>query len=180
MLTGLRIGEAIAVKWSDFDGNVLKVTRRIYEGDEDEVKSACSVRQLSIEPSLLARMRQVGGKQFVFSSRRGTPVNPGNALKRFIRPAADALGISLGGWHDFRHTLTTTMRRNGVHPKVVSGILGHSKVSLAMDTYGHANVEDFRQPLAVIAGELLPSVTKSGSPTSWNVDFKRTGGPTRI
>jgi len=37
------------------------------------------------------------------------------------------LSIPLGGWHDFRHTLTTTMRRNGVHPRVISGILGHAK-----------------------------------------------------
>jgi integrase len=37
--TGLRIGEAIAVKWSDFDGNVLHVTRRICDGDVDTVKT---------------------------------------------------------------------------------------------------------------------------------------------
>jgi integrase len=62
----------------------------------------------------------------------GTPVNPGNALKRYIR-AANALGIQLGGWHGFRHTLTTTLRRAQVHPKVISGILGHTRVNLAMD-----------------------------------------------
>jgi integrase len=32
----------------------------------------------------------------------------------YVRPAAEQLGIRLGGWHDFRHTLSTTMRRNGV------------------------------------------------------------------
>jgi hypothetical protein len=122
------------------------------------------VRQLPIEPSLLARMRLVRGKEFVFSSRRGTPVNPGTALRRFIRPAADALGRSLGGWHDFRHT-------NDDHaPKRSPSESGleypwHSKVSLAIDSYDHANVEHFRQPLAVEAGELLPSVTQSGSQT---------------
>jgi len=47
---------------------------------------------------------------------------------------------------------------------VISGILGHAKVSLAMDTYDHADVEDFRQPMAVVAGDLLSSVTKSPSP----------------
>ncbi|HEX2329095.1 MAG TPA: hypothetical protein VHN74_10240, partial [Candidatus Angelobacter sp.] len=62
---------------------------------------------------------------------------------------------------DFRHSLTTTMRRNGVHPKVISGILGHAKVALAMDVYDHANVEDFRQPLSFVASELLRNVTKN-------------------
>ena len=47
---------------------------------------------------------------------------------------------------------------------MISGILGHAKVSLAMDTYDHADVEDFRQPMAVVAGDLLSSVTKSPSP----------------
>jgi integrase len=34
-VTGLRIGEAVGVQWNDFDGNVLNVQRRIYEGVED-------------------------------------------------------------------------------------------------------------------------------------------------
>ena len=158
--TGLRIGEAIAIKWSDFEDNVLNVSRRIYDGDVDAVKTKGSVRKLPIEAALVSRMRQLGEGSWVFRSRGGTALNPGNALRRYIRPVAAELGIPLGGWHDFRHTLTTTMRRNGVHPKVISGILGHTRVSLAMDTYDHADVEDFRQPLALVAGELLPSVTK--------------------
>jgi len=106
-------------------------------------------------------MRSLGEGEWIFCSREGTPVNPGNALKRYVRPAATELRVHLGGWHDFRHTLTTTMRRGGVHPKVISGILGHAKVALAMNVYDHADVEDFRQPLAVVAEELLRSVTKT-------------------
>lgn len=159
--TGLRIGEAAALKWTDFTGNVLHVTRRICDGDMDKVKSKSSERSLPIDPALLERMGQLGKAEWVFRSRTGTPINPGNALKRYVRPAAEALGLALGGWHDFRHTLTTTMRRAGVHPKVLSGILGHSKVNLAMDTYDRVTVEDFQQPLADLASQLLPSVTKS-------------------
>ena len=44
---------------------------------------------------------------------------------------------------------------------MISGILGHAKVALAMDVYDHANVEDFRQPLSFVAGELLRNVTKN-------------------
>jgi integrase len=88
-------------------------------------------------------------------------VNPGNALKRYVRPIAAKLGILLGGWHDFRHTLTTTMRRSGVHPKVISGILGHSRVDLAMNVYDHPDVEDFKQPLSLVAEDLLRNVTKN-------------------
>lgn len=110
---------------------------------------------------LVSRMRKLGTTEWVFCSREGTPVNPGNALKRYVRPAAAKLGIRLGGWHDFRHTLTTRMRRSGVHPKVISGILGHTRVDLAMNVYDHVDVQDFKQPLAVVAGELLRNVTKT-------------------
>lgn len=159
--SGLRIGEAIALKWSDFDGEVLYVTRRIYDGAVDTVKTVSSARKLPISSTLLERLRQLGDGEWVFRSREGTPINPGNGLKRYVRPAAKRLGIPLGGWHNFRHSMTTNMRRNGVHPKVVSGVLGHAKVQLAMNTYDHTNVEDFRLPLATIAEELLPNVTKN-------------------
>jgi integrase len=160
--TGLRIGEAIAVQWSDLHSNVLHITRRIYDGEVGTVKSAHSERKLPIAPDLLERMRALKGKEWIFQSRSGTPFNPGNVFKRYVRPAAESLGIAIGGWHDFRHSLTTAMRRNGVHPKVISGILGHAKVALAMDVYDHANVEDFRQPLSFVADELLRNVTKNG------------------
>jgi len=89
------------------------------------------------------------------------PLTPGNALKRYVRPATAELGIHLGGWHDFRHTLTTTMRRGGVRPKVISDILGHANVNLAMNVYDHTDAGGFEQPLAVVAGELLRDVTKT-------------------
>lgn len=158
---GLRIGEAVAVKFSDFEDGVLHVSRRIYEGDEDDLKTKRSERNLPVPPALMARIEMLGPGDWVFRSRAGTPVNPGNALKRVIRPVAKELGIQLGGWHDFRHTLSTTMRRNNVHPKVISGTLGHVKVTFAPEVYDHASVDEMRQPLAAIADQLLPTVTKN-------------------
>jgi integrase len=150
--TGLRIGEAVAIKWSDLEGNVLHVQRRLYQGKADSLKTSSSERRLPLSESLVERVNALRSRfpnsEWMFCSETGTtPVNPGNALKRYIRPAIKGLGISLGGWHDLRHTLTTTLRRDGVHPKVISGILGHSKVNIAMDVYDHATVQDFRQPL---------------------------------
>jgi integrase len=155
--SGLRIGEALAIRWTDFKNNVLHITRRLFDGDVDSVKSKRSERKLPIDPILMARMEKLGKGEWVFRSRTGTPVNPGNALKRHVRPAAKELGISLGGRHDFRHTLSTKLRCSGVHPKVVSDILGHKKVNLAMDVYDRADVQDFVQPLSLVVNELLPS-----------------------
>ena len=106
----------------------------------------------------------------VLRSRAGTPLNPGNVLKRYVRPVAKQLKIEIGGWHDFRHTLSTTLRRSGVRPKGVSDILGHERVNLAMDTYDRTEVEDFVQPLTLIASqlvvnELVANGSKSASAT---------------
>lgn len=43
--------------------------------------------------------------------------------------------VQIGGWHDFRHTLSRTLRRAGVHPVVIKDTLHHSKVDLAMNVY---------------------------------------------
>jgi integrase len=161
--TGLRIGEALAMKWTDFRDNVLHVTRRIYGGDVDAVKSKRSECKMPIDPILTARMEKLGKGEWVFRSKTGGPLNPGNALKRHVRPAAEKLGISLGGWHDFRHTLSTKLRRSGVHPKVVSDILGRKRVNLAIDTYDRTDVEDFMQPLSLVVNELCPSCSPAGT-----------------
>jgi integrase len=160
-ITSLRIGEAIGIKWSDFEVDVLHICRRIYEGRADTTKTEGSNRSLPIPATLLTRMRSLGGQEWVFRSRENTPVNPGNALKRYVRPVAEALGIPLGGWHDLRHTLTTGLLRSGVSPKVVSKILGHSDVQITLNVYDHPEIENFREPLAAVADQLLRDVTKS-------------------
>jgi len=179
-VTGLRIGGAIGIKWTDFDGDVLRISRRIYEGKEGSPKSEDSERSLPIPAVLLSRMRSLGGTEWVFRSREGTPVNPGNALKRYIRPVTKKLGINIGGWHDFRHSLTTGLLRNGVSPKVVSELLGHADVNITLNIYDHPNVEDFRAPLNCVASELLRSVAKSAPANSPVADLKRVGAEIRI
>jgi integrase len=160
-ITGVRIGEAIAIKWSDFDGDTLHIQRRIYERREGPPKTPKSVRCFPIPSRLLDRMRQLGDGEWVFRSKAGTPVNPGNALKRYIRPTAAQLGIPIGGWHDFKHTVSTKLLKR--HPlKVVSELVGTSEKQL-LETYQHVQAEDFRAPLNEMSAELLANVSKSAS-----------------
>ncbi len=51
---------------------------------------------------------------------------------------AKAAGLPKIRLHDLRHTHASLALRAGVHPKVVSERLGHSSISITMDTYGHA------------------------------------------
>jgi integrase len=137
----------------------------------DTVKSKRSERKLPIDPILMARMEKLGQGEWVFRSRTGTPVNPSKALKRRVGPAARDLSISLGGWHNFRHT--TKLQRPGVHPKVASDIFDHKKVNLAMDVYNRRDVQDFVQPLSLVVHQLLSNITQNRmSIADWS--FRRT------
>jgi integrase len=167
-VTGLRISEAIGIKWSDFDGNALRISRRIYEGQAGETKTSKSVRSLPIPEALVIRMRKLGEGQWVFRSRAGTTVNPGNALKRYIHPASRELGFHLGGWHDFRHTMATQSMMNGTPTKVVSEILGHSDVLTTMKIYQHTSTETLRGPLIEMSDTLLRDVTKTDQSVAGN------------
>ena len=57
-------------------------------------------------------------------------------LHEFQR-ALKAAGLPKFRFHDLRHQCATLLLQKGVHPKVVSEILGHSQISLTLDTYSH-------------------------------------------
>jgi integrase len=70
-----------------------------------------------------------------------------------------ALGIKLGGWYHFRHTLSAQMLKR--YPtKVVSELLGHSSVQTTLSVYQRVETEDFRAPMDEMTTELLCDVTK--------------------
>lgn len=159
--TGLRVGEAVGIKWSDFNGNELRVSRRIYEGKQGDPKSEDSARNLPISETLMTRMRTLGEGEWVFRSRNGTTINPGNALRRYLHPAARELGFHLSGWHDFRHTVATESINSGAPIKRVSQLLGHSDIRTTMKYYQKVASEDFRGLLKDRAERLLSNVSKS-------------------
>jgi integrase len=155
-LTGLRIGEAVAIQWADFDGKVLNVSRRIYEGKADTLKTEKSKRPIPIPASLMKRVNKLNrSSEWVFTSENGTPVNPGNALRRYVQPIARKLGTKLSGFHDFRHTLATDLINSGVSAKAVSQILGHANVGITLNTYTHLTTENFSGPLNKRAAQFV-------------------------
>jgi len=156
----LRIEEAIGIKKTDFEGHVLTLRRVVYEGRAYDLEPNEQRRIPIMDVELLARLKKLGaGREWVFQSRTGTPVNPNNIRRRFLKPVSKELGIALHGWHDFRFSLATELRRSGTHPKVISDLLGHKRVNLAMDVYDRSDLRDFEKALGatVVGSQLLPS-----------------------
>lgn len=70
----------------------------------------------------------------VFASTIGTPLDDRN-VRRAFRDVLAPAGLPQMRIHDLRHPCATLLLAQGVHPKAVQSILGHSQISLTMDTY---------------------------------------------
>ncbi len=73
----------------------------------------------------------------VFTTTRGTPVDVANLTYRSFRPLLKRAGLPQIRVHDLRHTCATLLLTKGVHPKIVSEMLGHSSIAITLDTYSH-------------------------------------------
>jgi site-specific recombinase XerD len=97
---------------------------------------------------------------YVFTTESGEPVDPSNLGRWFatIRQSArlrDGAGtltgetIPSGSWHTLRHSAASTLLRAGTPMLVVSRLLGHSKVQITLDLYGHLTTSDIAEAVAV-------------------------------
>ncbi len=74
----------------------------------------------------------------VFTSNAGTPVNHGTFFKRYFRPALIRAGLSPETrFHDLRHSYASLLIAAGGHSKAIQERLGHSSITVTLNTYGH-------------------------------------------
>jgi integrase len=83
----------------------------------------------------------------------GTLLDGPNMLRTYHR-VVDKAGLPRIRFHDLRHTAATLLLRRGVHPKIVSEMLGHSPVAITLDIYSHV-VPDLQQLAADAMDETL-------------------------
>jgi integrase len=154
---GLRQGEALGLRWEDVDIDkcTLKVRYALQRIDGKpqlvEPKTHKSRRtifmpQVTVNALRAHRVRQleerlVAGTRWkesglVFTSSIGTSLDPRNAFRLF-QEALQRAGLPHIRFHDLRHTCASLLLAQGVHPRVVMETLGHSQISLTMDTYSH-------------------------------------------
>ncbi|MGO4885576.1 MAG: tyrosine-type recombinase/integrase [Bryobacteraceae bacterium] len=66
----------------------------------------------------------------------GTPLEPRNVARAY-RQILKAAELPHQRIHGLRHTAATLLLVQGVHPRVVMELLGHSRIAVAMNTYSH-------------------------------------------
>lgn len=176
---GLRQGELLGLSWDDVDlaRATLRVRRQLQWSSGKprvpqlvEPKTEGSTRRLPIPDELVDalkrhRTRQLEGRlraggtwpaewDLVFCSTVGTPLDPRNVTKRFQDLLGDA-GLERRRFHDLRHTTGSFLTAEGIHPRLIMEILGHSQISTTMNTYAHVELDSLRGALAH-ATELFP------------------------
>lgn len=149
VVTGPRGGELLGLRWSDVDlrTGMLTVRQSLQRVNGKlqgvETKTARSRRTIPLPDLALGalrrlRMAQEGGigSLYLFATANGEPLSGDVVYHQFLA-AASAAGLPRIRFHSLRHTAAGLLLAQGVHPRVVMEMLGHSTIALTMNTYSH-------------------------------------------
>jgi integrase len=156
VLCGLRRGEIAAVRWRNVDlgaGSVAilesaEQTKAGIRYKEPKSGKARNVRlsETVVEELKAWRVRQAeellrigmrpDGDTFVVTQTDGSPLQPRSITHEWVRLLA-AKKLPRIRFHDLRHAHATHLLASGIHPKIASERLGHSKVGITLDLYSH-------------------------------------------
>ena len=90
----------------------------------------------------------------VITTEDGRPFHPETLSGLFVRQAKRA-GLPPIRLHDLRHSVASILLARGVHPKVVSEMLGHATIALTLDTYSHVIPSLQQEAASVVAAAVL-------------------------
>jgi integrase len=171
---GLRQGEALGLRWRDVDLDMgsIRVNKQLQRIDRKyqltELKTSRSRRTLVVPSAILGSLRQHKEGQdaerlaagdawrdtdLVFARRWGYPLSAGVVTHRF-QELLERIGLPRRRFHDLRHSCATLLLAQGVSPRVVMEVLGHSQISLTMNTYTHV-LPELRQDAADRMSDLI-------------------------
>jgi integrase len=159
--TGMRISEIVALKWTDLDWRTktISIARQLVHNPQEKnqyfgsLKTPSANRTISLGDYTIQKLHDhldLQNKErkmaleknkwteydLIFPSLKGNPMNQIVLLRSFQNTIRRA-GLPKIRFHDLRHTAASLMLNHGVPVLIVSKRLGHAKVSITLDTYGH-------------------------------------------
>jgi integrase len=154
VMCGLRRGEIVALRWRHIDfaaGRmaVVESAEQTAAGVRYKPPKSGKGRSVALSDTVVAELRQhrlaqaeellrFGIRQsdatFIYARQDGEPMQPSSLTQMW---AATETGLPRVPFHNLRHSHATHMLAAGVHPKVASERLGHSRVGITLDLYSH-------------------------------------------
>jgi integrase len=144
--TGMREGELLGLRWQDVDvdRHRLHLVRQL---KTRQSRRAVQLPGLAVAALIRHRERQAAERELrgprwqehglVFPNTVGKPINDSNLRNRYFYPLLDRAGLPHIRFHDLRHSAATLLLGEGIHPKIVSDLLGHSQIGITLDLYSH-------------------------------------------
>lgn len=138
--SGLRIGEACALKWDDIKCNTVSVNKTVTRNSNGKLtiskpKTIQSIRNVIIDDDTLNILKLLDGEGYIFKGEKHPYMDPQN-FSRFIKKNYDI------NPHMLRHTHASILFKTGVNPKVIQKRLGHSSFETTMNVYTHLFEDD--------------------------------------
>ena len=168
-MTGLRIGEILALRWGRIDllQGTLLVAETCYKGHFGTPKTRASRREVPLAPVVVRELKtryslssDHSREALVFSRSPGVPLAANNLRRKSLGTACKRAGLERIDWHALRHTHGTLLRSQGTPLKVAQAQLGHSHMATTLEVYTHASVSAQRDAVNLLEDQLFPNVPK--------------------
>jgi integrase len=153
--TGLRAGEAFALRVEDVQDAVIRVRHSLWNGMLSSPKTKKGVREVDLHSSLAAALQaHIAGRTsgFVFTNEAGGSLHQSNVLRRSLHKILEGIGREKCGFHSFRRYRVTHLRKQRVPEDLLRFWIGHADKSI---TDGYSKVKEdvkFRRLTAEQAG----------------------------
>lgn len=165
LLTGLRRGELLGLKWADVTDDTLTVNRAVYlkNGkpfvEEHKAKTASSLRTVPLVPELSHMIHTLPKHgEFIFCTKSGKLMHPRNFsrdydcfFKHLHEDEPDVRHLSP---HSCRHTFATLSLITGGDIRTVQKLLGHTDIKTTA-RYTHPNMDAMRQVVDCLKNNLI-------------------------
>ena len=163
LASGCRIGEALALEWSNIDlkKGIISISKTLNRYQETNTpKSKAGLREIDIDKATVSLLKQYKKRQQVQSWQLGrsesivfTPFTTKYAYACLLRKRLQGhfkdAGVPDISFHGFRHTHATIMLYAGIEAKDLQYRLGHSNISMTLNTYVHATKEGAKKAVSI-------------------------------